>query len=73
MQFAKILSVLLEGQGITVYRLCKDLSLDQSMVRRWLQEGRMPSAENLVKLGDYFNVSVDYLLGRTVNPKGGID
>ena len=30
--------------------------------------GRVPSAEVLVKLADTFNVSTDYLLGRTDNP-----
>lgn len=27
------------------------------------------TAENLVKLADFYDVSVDYLLGRTRNPK----
>ena len=28
----------------------------------------MPKADNLAKIADYLNVSVDYLLGRTDNP-----
>ncbi|GAA5408684.1 helix-turn-helix transcriptional regulator [Streptococcus uberis] len=28
-----------------------------------------PKTENLEKIADYFNVSTDYLLGRTDNPK----
>lgn len=27
------------------------------------------TAENLIKLADYYDVSVDYLLGRTRNPR----
>ncbi|HAP5378587.1 TPA: helix-turn-helix transcriptional regulator [Enterococcus faecalis] len=33
-----------------------------------LKSGKQPSAEKLKELADYFNVSVDYLLGRTDNP-----
>lgn len=33
-----------------------------------LKSGKQPSAEKLKELADYFNVSVDYLLGRTENP-----
>lgn len=65
MQFAEILSELIEQHGVTIYTLYRDIGLDQSMVRRWLQEGRMPSAENLIKLADYFGVSIDYLVGRS--------
>lgn len=68
MQFANILTKLLDQRNISVYRLCKSLNLDQSMVRRWLQDGRMPSAENLIKLADYFDVSIDYLVGRSNDP-----
>lgn len=28
-----------------------------------------PKIENIIALADYFDVSVDYLLGRTDNPK----
>ena len=34
--------------------------------------GREPSVAILCKLADAYNVSVDYLLGRTDNPKGGV-
>ena len=32
-----------------------------------LKSGKQPSAEKLQEIADYFNVSVDYLLGRTDN------
>ena len=31
-------------------------------------KGNQPSAERLQQIADYFNVSTDYLLGRTDNP-----
>ena len=30
--------------------------------------GKQPTAEKLQEIANYFNVSVDYLLGRTDNP-----
>ncbi|EJV05046.1 helix-turn-helix domain-containing protein, partial [Enterococcus faecalis] len=33
-----------------------------------LKSGKQPSAEKLKEIAEYFNVSVDYLLGRTENP-----
>lgn len=35
---------------------------------QWEKGTRKPSAENLQKLADYFNVSTDYLLGKTDIP-----
>lgn len=32
----------------------------------------VPLVTVLIKLADAYNVSVDYLLGRTDNPKGGV-
>lgn len=32
-----------------------------------------PKADNLQKIADHFNVSIDYLLGRTDNPKIATD
>ena len=32
--------------------------------------GSMPKSENLAKIADYLNCSVDYLLGRTDEPQG---
>lgn len=34
-----------------------------------LNAGKQPTAEKLQEIADYFDVSVDYLLGRTDNPK----
>lgn len=34
--------------------------------------GRDPAVSVLCKLADAYNVSIDYLVGRTDNPKGGV-
>ena len=33
-----------------------------------MYKGSVPKADNIAKIADYLNVSVDYILGRTDNP-----
>lgn len=39
--------------------------LNKSMVSRWEQDKNNPSLDNAKYLCDYFNVSLDYLIGNT--------
>lgn len=50
-------------KNITLTEMVKDLDLSTSMPTRW-KNGLIPNGETLVKLADYLNVSIDYLLGR---------
>lgn len=45
-------------------KLERDCGLANATIRRW--ETNSPSAENLAKVADHFDVSLDYLLGRGV-------
>ena len=56
---------LCEERKVTHYKVCKDLYIDNSYVTRWLNKKYLPSFEYLEAIADYFNVSLDYLLGRT--------
>ncbi len=62
--FLERLEELLEEQGITKYKLSRDLNLSNSTIWNW-QNGCQPTADKLIKLADYFEVSTDYLLGRS--------
>ncbi len=57
---------LCEDHGITVPVLEDRLEIPSNTIYQW-KEGskRKPSLERLEKIADYFNVSTDYLLGRT--------
>lgn len=46
-----------------------DLSVSQNTISRYEQGEREAGYDMLVKIADYFNVSVDYLLERTDNPE----
>ena len=45
----------------------KEIGLSSGIISKW-KNGGIPNGETLMKLAKYFDVSVDYLLGRTDNP-----
>ena len=60
----RILS-LMEEKNITAYKLEKDIGISQANFSLWKKGRGSPKEVALVKLADYFDVSTDYLLGRT--------
>ena len=48
----------------TVTKLLKELNLSTSKGTAW-KNGSIPNGDVLAKIADYFNVSTDYLLGKT--------
>lgn len=58
------IAALCEENGISGYRLCKDIGIQPSILSD-LKSGRKKSisAEYANKIATYFNVSVSYLLG----------
>lgn len=46
-----------------------DLSLNQNTISRYENEERQADYDTLIRIADYFDVSLDYLLGRTDNPE----
>ncbi|MBQ8533323.1 MAG: helix-turn-helix transcriptional regulator [Clostridia bacterium] len=43
--------------------------IEQALLSKYETGERVPTTENLIILADFYNVSIDYLLGRTDNPK----
>ena len=58
-----------KSKGISQLKLAIDLSTSQNTISRYETGEREPGINELIKIADYFNVSVDYLLERTNNPK----
>lgn len=56
---------LCKAHSITISRLEDDLNIGKNSIYTW--KTKNPSSEKLVKVADYFNVSIDFLLGRTLN------
>ncbi|EFM33988.1 helix-turn-helix domain-containing protein [Streptococcus pyogenes] len=57
---------LCQKQGISLNQLEERLGFSTNYIYS-MKRGN-PKTENLQKIADYFNVSTDYLLGRTNNP-----
>lgn len=56
-------------KGISQLKLALALNTNQNTISRYETGEREPGINELIKIADYFNVSVDYLLERTDNPK----
>ena len=63
--FAERLLELRKERGLSQAHLAKSLDVSFSVVCYWETNRSEPTAPNLVKIADFFDVSVDYLLGRT--------
>ncbi|MGN7409938.1 helix-turn-helix domain-containing protein [Sporosarcina sp. SAFN-010] len=48
---------------VTIAEVERKTGISNGQIRRW--DTSSPKTENVQKVADYFNVSVDYLLGRT--------
>lgn len=55
-------------KGIKVTPLLLNLGLSKGNISKW-KNGTLPNGEILIKIADYLDCSVDYLLGRTDNPE----
>lgn len=62
--FAERLKLLRKEKQITIEQLANDLGSAKSTISRY-ENGREPKADILQLIANYFNVSVDYLLGKT--------
>ena len=58
-----------KSKGISQLKMAMDLNTNQNTISRYETGEREPGIDELIKIADYFNVSVDYLIGRTENPK----
>jgi len=58
------LRTLLREKSKSQYNLIQKTGLSWSILHNWLIGKSLPSAENLLRLANYFNCSVDFLLGR---------
>lgn len=58
-----------KSKKISQLELAKNMNLSLRTYQRYEKGERNPTSDVLISLADYFNVSIDYLVGRTDNPK----
>lgn len=56
---------LIQSNNITAAKLTQEANLTNGLITQWKKGLQKPSTDALVKIADYFEVSLDYLLGRT--------
>ena len=57
------------ARHITQLKMALDLNMSQNTISRYENGEREPGVTELIRIADYFRVSIDYLLERTDNPE----
>lgn len=63
--FSLKLKILREERGLSQQAFATRMGISQSTVGMWESGKREPNFNTVQKIADFFNVSVDYLLGRS--------
>lgn len=61
MSFAKNLCELMQNNGVSSYKLAKEIGVHTSTISNW-KGGKRPLVEHLVLVSNFFGVTVDDLL-----------
>jgi transcriptional regulator with XRE-family HTH domain len=62
-----------ESRKMTQEELAKKLNISRASLSHYEKNRREPDYETLQKIADYFQVSIDYMFGRTTNSKEILD
>ena len=68
MDFADRIAELRDSRALTQKQLAANTGLSEIGIRSYEGRRRKPAHDAIMSLADFFNVSTDYLLGRTDNP-----
>ncbi|MBQ5754423.1 MAG: helix-turn-helix transcriptional regulator [Oscillospiraceae bacterium] len=58
-----------KSHGYTQISVQMKTGIEQALLSKFENGERIPPTETLIKLADFYNVSIDYILCRTENPK----
>ncbi len=56
------------ARRVTQLKMAMDLDMSQNTISRYESGEREPGIAELIRIADYFHVSIDYLVGRTDDP-----
>lgn len=65
--FGKNLKFLRERNGLTQEQLANRFNLMKSSISMYENNVRLPNAETIKDFANFFNVSIDYLMGNEIN------
>ena len=61
----EIFEKLLEINGITIYKFCKENGISESTIYTWKRKKSVARPELAQKVCDYFGITIDFLMGKT--------
>lgn len=67
-EVAAVIKSFAKVKGVAIGQMLNDCQLSINTLSSMQGGGCYPRIETIVKIADYLDVSVDYLLGRTDNP-----
>ena len=70
MEFNRIIKLLRKERGITQKQAAEDLGVSQALLSHYEKGVRECGLDFVVRVADYYNVSCDYLLGRSAERNG---
>lgn len=73
MNIGNRIAELRDARALTQEQLATTLGISRAALSHYEKNRRQPDFDTLIKLADEFNVSVDYLLGRTKRPEITLD
>ena len=73
MEFSELLKDLRKQAGLTQVDVAEKLGISQPAYASWERGVKKPTQENLVKIAQILNVSVDYLVGNSEEKTDELD
>ncbi|CAH0119370.1 MULTISPECIES: helix-turn-helix domain-containing protein [unclassified Paenibacillus] len=73
MKYGNRIAELREKKGWTQEELAASIGITRAALSHYEKNRRKPDFETLMQLADLFEVSIDYLIGRTFDPKSTMD
>lgn len=73
MEFSERLKTLRKEAGLTQVDVAEKLGISQPAYASWERGVKKPTQDNLVKIAQVLNVSVDYLVGNSDNTEDELD
>ena len=63
--FSRRLRSLIEEKNISKQKLADEIGVSRQAISQYCDGSTVPNADKLLKIAEYFNVSLDYLVGKT--------
>ena len=60
-----IIKRLRKEKGLTQTQLAETFNVDQTAISKWENDKAIPDTQTLIRLAEFFDVSTDFLLGRS--------